>query len=255
MLDGSDAIADWPILNALLNTAAGATWVSVHHGGGVGIGNSIHSGMVVLADGTADAADRLERVLTRRPRNGRDAARRRRLPGGARCCSRGRARPAERRLAGGGGRGAGGGVDCGGVGTVPSRPWRACHDRPADPRSRAGCHPGRQWPASRRVAPRRPGDRRRIRALPRRADRGGRRDARSLPLGRRAAGVRRRRSRGDRRPRPLCHSGPRRLSHARLLRRRSGQRVLAAGGRCLVRGAPRRRRRHPLDRSGDSRRR
>ena len=56
MRDGSDAIADWPILNALLNTAAGATWVSVHHGGGVGIGNSIHAGMVVVADGTDDAA-------------------------------------------------------------------------------------------------------------------------------------------------------------------------------------------------------
>ena len=70
MLDGSDAIADWPILNALLNTAAGATWVSVHHGGGVGIGNSIHSGMVVLADGTADADDRLSRVLTADPGTG-----------------------------------------------------------------------------------------------------------------------------------------------------------------------------------------
>jgi len=67
MADGSDAIADWPILNALLNTAAGATWVSVHHGGGVGIGNSIHAGMVVVADGTDDAADRLERVLTTDP--------------------------------------------------------------------------------------------------------------------------------------------------------------------------------------------
>jgi urocanate hydratase len=67
MLDGSDAIADWPILNALLNTAAGATWVSVHHGGGVGIGNSIHAGMVVVADGSADAAVRLERVLTTDP--------------------------------------------------------------------------------------------------------------------------------------------------------------------------------------------
>jgi urocanate hydratase len=67
MLDGSDAIADWPILNALLNTAAGATWVSVHHGGGVGIGNSIHAGMVVVADGTVDAAERLERVLTTDP--------------------------------------------------------------------------------------------------------------------------------------------------------------------------------------------
>ncbi len=67
MRDGSDAIADWPILNALVNTAAGATWVSVHHGGGVGIGNAIHAGMVVVADGTADAADRLERVLTSDP--------------------------------------------------------------------------------------------------------------------------------------------------------------------------------------------
>src|SRR5438093_11662738 len=64
MRDGSDAIADWPILNALVNTAAGATWVSVHHGGGVGIGYSIHAGMVVVADGSADAARRLERVPT-----------------------------------------------------------------------------------------------------------------------------------------------------------------------------------------------
>ncbi len=70
MLDGSDAIADWPILNALLNTAAGATWVSVHHGGGVGMGNSIHAGMVVVADGTGDAAVRLERVLTADPGTG-----------------------------------------------------------------------------------------------------------------------------------------------------------------------------------------
>jgi urocanate hydratase len=67
MRDGSDAIADWPILNALVNVAAGATWVSVHHGGGVGIGNSIHAGMVVLADGSDDAAERLERVLTTDP--------------------------------------------------------------------------------------------------------------------------------------------------------------------------------------------
>jgi urocanate hydratase len=70
MRDGSDAIADWPILNALLNVAAGATWVSVHHGGGVGIGNSIHAGMVVVADGTEDAAERLERVLTADPGTG-----------------------------------------------------------------------------------------------------------------------------------------------------------------------------------------
>jgi len=70
MRDGSDAIADWPILNALLNASSGATWVSVHHGGGVGIGYSIHAGMVVVADGTADAARRLERVLTTDPGTG-----------------------------------------------------------------------------------------------------------------------------------------------------------------------------------------
>jgi len=67
MRDGSDAIADWPILNALVNVAAGATWVSVHHGGGVGIGNSIHAGMVVLADGSDEMGERLERVLTADP--------------------------------------------------------------------------------------------------------------------------------------------------------------------------------------------
>jgi len=67
MRDGSDAIADWPILNALVNVAAGASWVSVHHGGGVGIGNSIHAGMVVVADGTDEMAERLERVLTTDP--------------------------------------------------------------------------------------------------------------------------------------------------------------------------------------------
>ncbi len=70
MRDGSDAIADWPILNALVNVAAGATWVSVHHGGGVGIGNSIHAGMVVVADGTDEAAERLTRVLTTDPATG-----------------------------------------------------------------------------------------------------------------------------------------------------------------------------------------
>jgi urocanate hydratase len=70
MKDGSDAIADWPILNALLNTASGATWVSVHHGGGVGIGYSLHAGMVIVADGTEEAARRLERVLTCDPGTG-----------------------------------------------------------------------------------------------------------------------------------------------------------------------------------------
>jgi urocanate hydratase len=70
MKDGSDAIADWPILNALVNTAAGAHWVSVHHGGGVGIGYSIHAGMVVVADGSGNATARLERVLTTDPGTG-----------------------------------------------------------------------------------------------------------------------------------------------------------------------------------------
>jgi urocanate hydratase len=70
MRDGSDAIADWPILNALINTACGASWVSVHHGGGVGIGYSLHAGMVVVADGTDASAARLERVLTADPGTG-----------------------------------------------------------------------------------------------------------------------------------------------------------------------------------------
>ena len=91
MRDGSDAIADWPILNALLNSAAGATWVSVHHGGGVGIGNSIHAGMVVLADGTDDAGGAARAGAHDRSGHGRDAPCRRGLRRGARG---GRARPA-----------------------------------------------------------------------------------------------------------------------------------------------------------------
>nr|MCU0508097.1 urocanate hydratase [Anaerolineae bacterium] len=67
MRDGSDAISDWPILNALVNAVGGATWVSVHHGGGVGIGYSQHAGQVIVADGTPAAAKRLERVLTSDP--------------------------------------------------------------------------------------------------------------------------------------------------------------------------------------------
>jgi len=70
MKDGSDAIADWPILNALLNTASGATWVSLHHGGGVGIGYSLHAGQVIVADGTPKAAERLSRVLVNDPGTG-----------------------------------------------------------------------------------------------------------------------------------------------------------------------------------------
>ncbi len=67
MLDGSDAVADWPILNALMNTAGGASWVSLHHGGGVGMGYSIHAGMVIVADGSDDAEKRLRRVLHNDP--------------------------------------------------------------------------------------------------------------------------------------------------------------------------------------------
>ncbi len=67
MRDGSDAIADWPLLNALVNAVNGATWVSIHHGGGVGIGYSIHAGQVIVADGTPEAAKRIERVLTTDP--------------------------------------------------------------------------------------------------------------------------------------------------------------------------------------------
>ncbi|HBK60119.1 MAG TPA: urocanate hydratase, partial [Firmicutes bacterium] len=70
MKDGSDAIADWPVLNAMLNAVNGATWVSFHHGGGVGIGYSLHAGMVIVADGTEAAARRLERVLTGDPGTG-----------------------------------------------------------------------------------------------------------------------------------------------------------------------------------------
>jgi urocanate hydratase len=64
MKDGSDAIADWPLLNAMLNVASGATWVSIHHGGGVGMGKSIHAGQVTVADGTPAAAARIQRVFT-----------------------------------------------------------------------------------------------------------------------------------------------------------------------------------------------
>jgi urocanate hydratase len=70
MRDGSDAVSDWPLLNALLNTASGATWVSLHHGGGVGIGYSQHAGMVIVCDGTPDTARRLERVLWNDPATG-----------------------------------------------------------------------------------------------------------------------------------------------------------------------------------------
>ena len=84
MADGSDAIADWPLLNALVNTSSGASWVSIHHGGGVGIGRSIHAGMVCVADGTDLAAEKLSRVLVDRSGDGRHPPRRRRLRAGGR---------------------------------------------------------------------------------------------------------------------------------------------------------------------------
>ena len=70
MADGSDAIADWPLLNAMVNVASGASWVSIHHGGGVGIGRSIHAGQVTVADGTALAGEKIRRVLTNDPGTG-----------------------------------------------------------------------------------------------------------------------------------------------------------------------------------------
>ena len=80
MRDGSDAIADWPILNALINAVGGATWVSFHHGGGVGIGYSLHAGQVIVADGTPEAAAPAGAGADQRPRHGRRAPCRRRLP-------------------------------------------------------------------------------------------------------------------------------------------------------------------------------
>ena len=79
MQDGSDAVSDWPLLNALLNTASGATWVSIHHGGGVGMGYSQHAGVVIVCDGTEAAARRMRRVLWNDPGTRRDAPRRRGL--------------------------------------------------------------------------------------------------------------------------------------------------------------------------------
>ncbi len=79
MLDGSDAIADWPLLNAMVNTASGATWVSIHHGGGVGIGRSIHAGQVTVADGTAAGRGEDRAGADQRPGHGRHPARGRRL--------------------------------------------------------------------------------------------------------------------------------------------------------------------------------
>ena len=97
MKDGSDAVSDWPLLNALLNCASGATWVSFHHGGGVGIGYSQHAGMVIVCDGTPEAARRIERVLVERSRHRRHAPRRCRLRGRHRLRARARTEAAESR--------------------------------------------------------------------------------------------------------------------------------------------------------------
>ncbi len=143
MRDGSDAIADWPILNALVNTAAGATWVSFHHGGGVGIGYSLHAGMVVVADGTPEAAARLERVLTSDPGMGvirhADAGYERALEVAA---ERGRPDPdAARRLTGGATRGeraASGSARSMGAILDARLPWPAALLHEPDDRRRAG---------------------------------------------------------------------------------------------------------------------
>ena len=95
MRDGSDAVADWPLLNALLNCASGATWVSLHHGGGVGIGYSQHSGMVIVCDGTAEAAQAPRARADQRPGHRRDAPRRRRLSGSDRLRPRAGPEPAD----------------------------------------------------------------------------------------------------------------------------------------------------------------
>ena len=191
MRDGSDAIADWPILNALVNMAAGATWVSVHHGGGVGIGNSIHAGMVVVADGTDDAAERLERVLTTDPARASCAT-----PTPA--TTRRSTLPREH------------GLD------LPARTLTAPSSRA---RRADGCSirdlaqvasPG--GPRARRCAAAALGDARRDRGRRTSSATDGAiaavgRDARPRPA--------RRRRRGARRPRALRDPGPRRLPHAR----------------------------------------
>ena len=229
MRDGSDAIADWPILNALVNVAAGATWVSVHHGGGVGIGNSIHAGMVVVADGTDAAAERLERVLTTDPGNGRDAARRRRLRRGARRgprSTRSTCPSVPRRLV----------VSDGAGGAAPL----LIRDL-AQVASPAGGGAPLRGAALRDVD----GDARRLRALRRRPDRGGRAHARPR---RRSSDVEEIDGRGLSAIPGLvdCHT------HACFAGDRVEEFSLRAGGR-VVRGAPRARRRHPLDRPGDPR--
>ena len=224
MRDGSDAIADWPILNALVNVAAGATWVSVHHGGGVGIGNAIHAGMVVVADGTDAQAERLERVLTTDPGTGVmrhvDAATRRRSTaaeaGGLRIAARPRRRV-----------------------TVSAR---AC--------SSATSRSSRRPPG--RDAPLRGAALGEVDVLE---------DAFVLCDGDTIEAVGRMRDLpaldGDVVEvdgRGLCAvPGPRRLPHACRVRRRPRRRVLAPRRRRELRGAARCRRRHPLDRPRDAR--
>ena len=218
MRDGSDAIADWPILNALVNVAAGATWVSVHHGGGVGIGNSIHAGMVVLADGTDEMAERLERVLTTDPgwassATSTPAIRRRTQPRSSTgSADRGTRSPG---------------------GDAPARP------RPP---------PGRD--AGPGTVPARGGD---LGAVDVIEDAfvlcaGGTIEAVGRMRDLRSA---RRRRRGARRSRTVRGPRARRLPHPSGVRRRPRRGVLAPGRWGDVRGAARGRRRDPLDRRRD----
>ena len=228
MRDGSDAIADWPILNALLNVAAGATWVSVHHGGGVGIGNSIHAGMVVVADGSDDGGPEARASVDDGSGNRGHAPRRRGLRGGARCGPFRRARPP----------------------VAPGLPRVTPASTP----------PARLLVRDLAQVASPPGI-----AAPLRGSALGEVDVvengfvlceegRISQVGAHArAACARRRSRRARRSRALCRSGTRGLPHARVLRRRPRRGVLSAGGGRDVRGAPRSRRRHSLDRPCDAR--
>ena len=222
MQDGSDAIADWPILNALVNTAAGATWVSVHHGGGVGIGNSIHAGMVVVADGTDDGGGAARAGAHVGPRHGRDPPRRRRA-------TTRRSTP------------------------PPSRAWRSpgatSRRRAACRRSSSAISPRR----SRRPAPRRRCAARRSGGSTWSRTRTSSRATASSPRWGGCATSARSTATSSRWTGAVaraipglvdCHTHP-------VLRGRSRRRVRAALGRRVLRGAPRGRRRDPLDRPGD----
>ena len=217
MQDGSDAVADWPLLNALLNTASGATWVSIHHGGGVGMGYSQHAGVVIVCDGTPAAARRIERVLWNDPATGvmRHADAGYRARGAVR--ARAGAEPA-----------------------VPRRRRlrRARHEGGRHAQAVAQRAPGNlRW--------REPPDRARRHAEPRRAaDVGGR--GTHAPPGKRVG-------RGTRSWRRLGDAGADRLPYAPGIRRHARRRVRRAAARTLLRGDRPRRRRHSRERARGAR--